>query len=69
MATTERNRELVADFEAYGSRLGKAQMMRIGRLTTADQAGLRRNKPQVGFVTQTLGFGNGENALVDASRD
>jgi hypothetical protein len=32
VATAERDGELVADFETQGSGLGKAQMVRIGRL-------------------------------------
>ena len=40
MSTAEGHGELVADFEAQGSRLGKAHVVRIGRLPAADQAGL-----------------------------
>jgi hypothetical protein len=40
MSTAERDGELIADFEAQGSRLGKPQVMRIGRLPAADEAGL-----------------------------
>ena len=40
MNTAEGYGELVADFEAQGSRLGKPQVMRIGRLPAADEAGL-----------------------------
>ena len=40
MNTAERDGELIADFEAQGSRLGKPQVMRIGRLPAADEAGL-----------------------------
>ena len=40
MTPAERDSELVADFEAEGSRLGKPQVMRIGGLTAADEAGL-----------------------------
>ena len=65
MAAAEWYGEFVADFEAEGSRLGKSQMMRIGRLSTAHEAWLRGNKSQMGFVTQPFGLGDGENALVD----
>jgi len=65
MSMAERYCELVADLEADGPWLGKAQVMRIGRLASTDQARLRGNKPQMGLVTKTLGFGNGQNALVD----
>ena len=40
MTAAERNGELVADFETERSGLRKAQVMRIGRLPAADQAGL-----------------------------
>ena len=40
MPAAKRYRELIADFEANGSRLGKPQVMRIGRLPTADEARL-----------------------------
>jgi hypothetical protein len=40
VAAAERNGELVTDFETQGARLGKPQMMRIGRLPVADEAGL-----------------------------
>ena len=67
MATAERYGELVADFEAECPWLGKPQVMRIGRLPAADETWLRGNEPQMGFVTQPLGLGDGENALVDLS--
>ena len=69
MTAAERDGELVADFETERPGLRKAQMMRIGRLPAADQARLRGHEPQVGFVTQPLGLGDGENALVDLRRD
>ena len=40
VTTAERHGELITDFETEGSGLGKAQVMRIRRLTTADQARL-----------------------------
>jgi hypothetical protein len=40
MSTAERDRELIADFEPNGSRLGKAQMMRIAGLPSTDQTRL-----------------------------
>jgi hypothetical protein len=40
MTGAERYRELVADFETQRSGLRKPQVMRIGRLPAADQAGL-----------------------------
>jgi len=40
MTSTEGDGELIADFKADGSWLGKPQMMWIGRLPTADEARL-----------------------------
>jgi hypothetical protein len=40
MTSAERHGELVADFEAQGSGLGKPQVMRIARFAAADEAGL-----------------------------
>ena len=42
--------------------------MRIRRLTSADETGLRSDKPQMGFVTMPFGFGDGQNALIDPDR-
>ena len=56
MAATQWDGELVADFEAQGSRLGKPQMVGIARLASAYQARLRSNEPQMRFVAATLGF-------------
>ena len=69
MTAAEGDGELVADFETEGSGLRKPQVMRIGRLPAADQAGLRGDKPQMGFVTQPFGLGNGQKALIDLTWD
>src|ERR1019366_6739262 len=69
MTAAERHGELVADFETERSGLGKPQMMRIGRLTAANEAGLRGHEPQMGFVAKTLGLGDGEKALIDLRWD
>jgi hypothetical protein len=34
-------------------------------LPAADQAGLRGDEPEMGFITQTLGLGDSEKALID----
>ena len=69
MTAAERHGELVADFEAEGSRLGKPQVMWIGRLPAANETRLRSHESQMGLVAQTLGFGDGENALIDLRWD
>ena len=61
--------ELVADFEAERPGLRKPQVMRIGRLPAADQARLRGDEPQMGFVTQPLGLGDGKKTFVNLRRD
>ena len=65
MAAAERYGEFVADFKTQRSGLRELQMMRIGWLPAADEAWLRGNKSQMGFVTQPFGLGDGQNALVD----
>jgi hypothetical protein len=45
-----------ADFLAEALGLGKPQVMRIGGLTAADQAGLLRDKPQMFAVAQPRRF-------------
>jgi hypothetical protein len=68
MATAKRHSELVADFETERPGLREPQVMRIRRLPPADEARLRGDKPQMGFVTQPLGLGNCEKALIDLPR-
>ena len=65
MTAAERDGELVADFEADGPRLSKAQVMRIARLSAADKTGLRGNEFEMRLVAKTLGLGDGEDALID----
>src|SRR5262245_10023619 len=65
MPTTERYGELIADFQTNATQLGESKMMRVARLSTADQARLGCDKLQMRLVTQPLGFGNGELALVN----
>ena len=69
MTAAERYSELVTDFETEGPGLGKAQGMRIGRLPTANETRLRSHESQMGLVTQPLGLGDGEKALVDSCGD
>ena len=65
MTAAEGHGELIADLETQRSRLSKSQMMWIGRLPAADQARLRGDESQMGFVTNSFGFGDGEKALID----
>ena len=57
MAAAERDRKLIADLETDSPWLGKAKMVGVRRLSTADQARLRGDKLQMLFVTQSFGFG------------
>ena len=50
MSAAEWHREFVADFAAERHRLRKFQVMRIGRLSAAEQAGLGGNKFEVRLV-------------------
>ena len=65
MPTTERYGELIADLQANRARLRKSKMMRIARLSSADQARLRCDELQMRLVSQPFGFSDGELALVD----
>ena len=69
MAAAERHGELIADFEAKRARLRKSQMMRVARLSSVDQTRLGSDELKMRLVTQPLGLGNGELALVDPSRN
>ena len=69
MASAQGNSKFVADFEAQRSGLRKLQVMRIGRLPSADQTRLRGHESQMGFITQPLGLGDSEKALVDLRRE
>ena len=69
MAAAQRYGELVADLQADGSGLREPQVMRIGGLSAADEAGLRGDELQMRLVTQPLRLGDGELALVDRRRE
>ena len=66
MPPAERHRELIADLTAQRAWLGKTQMMRIGGHTTANQAGLLDDEPDVRPIADAAGFGVAQFALVDA---
>ena len=50
MAPAQRHGELVTDFKTHCPRLRKAQMMRIGRLPSADETWLRGHEFEVRLV-------------------
>ena len=51
MPTAKRHSEFIAHLAAECYRLGKTKMMRVARLPSADEAGLRSDKPQMRAVT------------------
>src|SRR5207253_4031407 len=63
---TERDGKLIAHFAAQCSGLCEPKMMRIRRLTTADETGLRGHEFQVDLVAVTAQLTDGERALVNA---
>ena len=65
MDAAERDRELVARLAAERARLHVAQVMRVGRLAAADQAGLLGDVAQVVPVAVAARCGDREHALVD----
>ena len=65
VGAAERNRELVADPAAQGSRLHEPQMMSVRRSPSAQQARLRRHELQVRTIAVAARFAQGEGAFVD----
>ena len=63
MPAAERDRELITDFGLNARGWAKRKWCG-GRMTSANKAGLRSDKPQVG-IAPTFGLGQGEHALVD----
>src|SRR5687768_12574543 len=64
VGTAERDRELVAHPATQCSWLRRSKMMRIGRLSAADQASLRGDELEVRFVALAPGLTEHENAGV-----
>jgi len=62
----ERHGEFVAGFAAERARLQVAQVVRVGWLAAADEAGLLPDKAKVLAVAVAPWRGNREHALVDA---
>ena len=58
MLTTERHGEFVADLHTKRSWLSEPQMVSIGGLSSTNQAGMRADKAQMGFVPMALGLRN-----------
>ena len=65
MNPAQRNSEFVADLVAQSSPLCESEVMGIGRLASADEAGLGRDEPQVRLVAEPLEFANWKHTLVD----
>ena len=65
VASTQRNRELIADFAPQCSALRKAQMVGIRGLTTANQTRLLGDISDVIAVSNPARLRQGQDALVD----
>ena len=68
MSTAERDGEFVADFAPERAMLGKANVVRICGLPSADQAGLRRDELQVVLVAKAARLGKRQDAFIDPAR-
>ena len=66
--TTERHRELVAYLAAKCAALSKTQMMRVRRNSTADQAGLLRNKSDMLAVANPAWLRQHQRCLIHCLR-
>ena len=62
----ERDRELVADFEAHASLLSVADVVRLRGLAPADEAGVRGDGLEVLGTSMPLDRGDRQSRLVDA---
>jgi hypothetical protein len=69
MASAERHGEFIADPAAEGARLCKPQVMSIRGPPPADQARLRRHKPEMRTVAVATRFVQRECAFVDMPGD
>ena len=65
---TERDRILIADFAAERTALCKTQMVRIGRLATAQQTWMLRNELDVLAIAQSTRLRPDQTTLVDQER-
>ena len=68
MSTAERDGEFVADLAPERAMLGKANVVCIGGLPSADQAGLRRDELQVVLVPKAARLGKRQDAFIDTVR-
>lgn len=68
VGATKRNSELVAHFAAERTRLGKPQVMRVGRPAATQQAWLRRHEAEVGLVAASGRCRDCKTAVVDLIR-
>src|SRR3974377_2305007 len=68
MTSAERNGEFIAHLQPDGSGLGETQVMRVRRRPATDEAGLRGDELEMGFVAQPLGLSEGKKVFVDGCR-
>ncbi len=67
MDSAQRDSEFIAHFPAERPQLHEAKMVRIGRLSSAYEAGLLSDKSEMLFVAVATRLGNREDTLVDMS--
>ena len=65
MSAAQRNRELVTDLAAERPVLGKAQVMGIAGLTSADQAGCLGDKPHMIAIANAARLGMVQDGFID----
>ncbi len=65
MSSAQRHRELVADLAPKGATLRKAQVMGVARLTTAHEAALLGDKPDMIAVANPPRLGMRQDRFVD----
>ena len=68
VASAERDGELVTDLAAERAALCEAEVMGVGRLPSADQAGLLRDVTEVIAIADAPWLGEGERGFVDGWR-
>jgi hypothetical protein len=66
MGAAEGHGEVVTYLAGHGPWLGEADVVRIGRGRTAQEAGLRSDEAQVLLVADPPRFGQGKRTLLDA---
>ena len=67
MQSADGDRELVADLATERADLSEAQVVRVARVSPANEAGPRSDELDVGLVAVAARLRDGQHALVDAA--